>query len=302
MLSKVKLIVWGHIFNWFWRPRQVRKDIRTKYMVQHKLDLLKEFIPYVKSLHPLTPSGYEQEDLKIFSIWFQGEKNAPAIVKSCFRSIREFYGNKLEVLDDQTLWDKIELPEYIISKWKNKKIIPANFSDICRIELLYNYGGLWFDATDFLFDRVPDNILNSDFFMYVTGKKLLPRMFVQTCFMRMKKGDPLLGMWRQLIFEYWKRKDKSVDYFLAHMLLKLLVMHNDEARALFDKMPKICMDPTHILWLELANKPFDQVEFFKMKDAAFFQKCSYKKEKKFVYEIVPGSFADYTLNKMYKES
>lgn len=296
--SRLKLIVGGHVLNWFWRPRLQRKEVRTRYTVERKLFLLRKFIPFAESLQCRsevdTSIPFKQE--QIFTLWFQGLDKAPHVVKACVESMRRRYGERVVVLDNDSLGHFIQLPDYIIEKWKTGKIIPANFSDICRIELLTRYGGVWFDATDFLTGDIPERIIESDFFMYVTGKKLLPRMFVQTCFVRARKGDPLVRMWRDLVFEYWRTEEKAVDYFLVHMLFRLLVKHNAQARELFNKMPKIVMDPTHVLWLKLGNKPFNHAEYDEMVKNAFFQKCNYKSTRNPVPVIVEGSFADFVIN------
>lgn len=295
----LKFIWKGHITNWLWRNSLQRRITRNNAFGEYKMHYLKKYAEFASKISTPSPTkDYKGNvnDEKIFTLWFQGEENAPEIVKKCLASIREKYGDRFVVLTNETLSDYITLPEYIVKKWKEGKIVNANFSDIVRIELLYQHGGYWFDATDFLTGKIPETIEKTPFFMYVTSEIYFPHMFVQTCFMHGRKYDPLMGMWRTLVHEYWKREDMACEYFLVHMLLKLLVRENSEAKALFEKMPKLPMDPTHLLWSDFGNMPFNKDLYEEMCHEAFFQKCSYKHQKRGVNQIIPGSMADYVLN------
>lgn len=287
--------VWkGHISNWLWRDSRSRRLTRQKYYSEMKGGYFKKYHDFVANLHApdRIPEEFNPEEEKYFSLWFQGRDKAPDIVKKCFQSIERVYGDKLIILDEESMTRYIELPDYIMKKWKEGRIIPANFSDIVRIELLTRYGGYWFDATDLLISPIPDVIRDADFFMYVTSPELYTHMFVQTCFMRAKKGDPLIRMWRDLVFEYWRHENRSADYFLVHMLFKYLVTTNKDAKRLFEQMPKLYQDHIHYLWYDYGNLPYKEEYLGKMRENAFFQKCSYRKLKHTVSKILPGSTAD----------
>ena len=294
----LKFIWKGHITNWLWRDKLTRRICRNNAFGEYKMSYLQKYADYAKNIRPESTltTPVEDKEEKIFTLWFQGEENAPDIVKKCFKSIRETYGDRFVILTDKNLYDYIQLPDYIMKKWKEKKIVPANFSDLVRIELLYRHGGYWFDATDFLTSPIPEYIEKAPFFMFVCSNVFFPHMFVQTCFMRGKKDDPLMGMWRKLVHHYWKEEEMACEYFLVHMLLKLLVRENPTARALFDKMPKKTMDATHLLWNKIGNEPFNRKLYDEMCEAVFFQKCSYKPQRHGVKEIIPGSMADYVVN------
>ncbi|CBL21499.1 Capsular polysaccharide synthesis protein [Ruminococcus sp. SR1/5] len=67
-------------------------------------------------------------------------------------------------LNENNLFEYVKLPDKIVNMWKQKKITNANFSDLCRIALLADYGGLWIDATVFLTGKIDEKILQSDIF------------------------------------------------------------------------------------------------------------------------------------------
>lgn len=291
----------AHLANPLWKDSLTRRVTRQLAWADYKLSLFNKYIPFIKNLKiddKVIKESSESGDDRVFTLWNQGYRDAPLIVKKCLDNLKTRFGDKLTILDKDTVLKYIDLPEYILRKYKEKKIGQAHFSDICRIELLYKFGGYWFDATDFVTGEIPDFIKDSDFFMYISGDSFFVHMFVQNCFIRAKKGDILLALWRELVLEYWKTEDEALDYFTVQMLFRLLVTHNKIARKEFDKMTKIPMDCTHVLWHESGNQPFNQVKFEEMCRNAFFQKCSYKpqKKKRGVNEIIPGSMADYLIN------
>lgn len=287
----------GHVTNWLWRPREERRFVRLNHYGAMKMSYFDKYIPFVRSLRAedRIQSPYDFDDEKIYVLWFQNIENAPEIVQKCVKSICQKYPDKVIILNEETMYDYMKMPSFIIDKWKNKQIVPANYSDIVRISLLAENGGYWFDATDYLVSEIPGYIREADFFMFITSPRIYQHMFVQTCFMRAKKGDPLIRMWRDLVYEYWKREERSADYFLAHMLFKLLVTHNPEAKSLFEKMPKVYQDGIHELWFTFGNKPYSREEFKKMCDQEFFQKCSYRFLKNGVNKLEPGTIAHHLI-------
>lgn len=293
------VFIWkGHVTNWFWRPSLQRRIVRERVHMELLTRELKKLIPFIKKLKAPAPVDTAADE-KVFSLWLQGEENAPNLIKKCLDSVRRKYKDSYVLLDKNNLKDYIELPDFVIEKWKNGVLIPAHLSDIIRIELLWKYGGYWMDATNFMTGDFPDEIKKADFSMLLANGNIIPHMFVQNCFIRAKKGDPLLGMWREVVLEYWKHNGRPQYYYLVQTLFRMLVTYNPEAKALFEKMPKLSMDPAHVLWYEIGNQPFDEKRYQKMCEGAFFQKCTYKPLKPGygVNEIIPGSFADVVINK-----
>lgn len=289
----------GHITNPFWRPREERRKRRIEAFEERKQAILRPFIPFVEALgadYDDTTESKEGNDT-VFCLWFQGEENAPEIVRKCIANLRDRFGERLKFLTEENFRDYVTLPDYILDKWKRKKILPAHLSDIIRIELMLNYGGYWFDATDFVTGEVPEVIRNSDFFMMVTSKDCRESVMVQNCFIRGKKNNPLMRMWRDFTLEYWRREDTYIDYFLVHCLLKFLIEHNGRAKALFDEMPRIVQEHIHDLWYYDRDLPYDRETVDRIKANSFFHKCSYKSGNGAIITIKPGTIADYVINR-----
>ncbi len=180
-----KVALFGHIFNPFWRARVDRRRIRTDVTATVVTNYFKRYLKTVKGVPEVKVIKNDKND-KIWTIWLQGEENAPALVKACFRSVRKHCSQELVVLDEKTIFDYIELPDEIVQKYKDGKIAHAHFADICRVELLYRHGGYWLDATGFVTAPIPKWIQDQDFFVYLAGCKtvLFVRVKVRFCWRR----------------------------------------------------------------------------------------------------------------------
>lgn len=293
----LELIVEGHILNPLWVSHDERRKRRRDAIVKAKMKYLRLYKGYVEGITAITlPNDYSEEE-RMFTLWLQGEHNAPPLVKSCIRSMRKHVDIPLVVLDEKTLFDWITLPEHIMNKWRNGLITRTHFSDICRIELLYEHGGVWADSTDFFTSSIPKEIMNLDFFMFMAGSNIKlggTHAFIQSCFMRIKKGNPLLGMWRKLLFEYWEKENSLLDYFTLHFLFRFLVENNEEAADLFSRMPKISQDPTHVLFCELKDNAYSPQLYKRVTEKTFFQKTTYKDSSARIPK--KGSIAEFILS------
>jgi hypothetical protein len=254
----------------------------------------KRYLPAAAAVH--AREVVKNPDEKIFSLWFQGEDAAPPLVKSCYRSIRRHCPQEFLVLDDKTLWDYIDLPGFIMDKFKAGTLRRSHLADIARVELLYNHGGFWLDSTCFVVSEIPKFIVDSDFFVFLVGDnkignlKISPHSFMQNCFIRARKGAYLLDAWRAMMHAYWKDEKKTFDYFMHQLLFRTLVHNDPRAIDAFANMPHVNQDWTANLWRGHATEPFDQAKFIEMTSRAFFQKLAYRP--RYARRPIPGSVAD----------
>ncbi|MDR0449443.1 MAG: capsular polysaccharide synthesis protein [Rickettsiales bacterium] len=293
-----KLFMWAGIFlladilNPLWHSSKRRRARRLEVYGRAVSNYARRYLSAAAGLS-LAESIKDDANEKIYTIWLQGEDNAPDITKACFRSVRRHCSQELVVLDEKMLPNYIDLPGVIMDKRKNGGIGHPHFADIARVELLHNHGGFWTDATNFITGPIPRQIVDQDFFVYLAnGEKGAAYSFIQNCFIRGRRGAYLLEAWRAMIHEFWTHEDKRLDYFIHQLLFKTLVQNDPRAKEFFEKMPKLCQDPTHVLWHEYHDKPFDQATFDRIACDAFFHKLSRKTYKKPGARLMPGTFAD----------
>lgn len=282
----IRIGILGHVLNWPWRERYRRRQVRSKVLEREIPRYFKRYLPAAAAV-PLTPAIKNDEHENVFSFW--GFRAMPKLVESCTRSKERHLTQKLKMLDEKTLFDYVDLPGYLMDKYRRGKIAPAHFTDVARVELLHNHGGFWLDATAFVTAPIPKNIVDQDFFVYLAGSHVgSPYSFIQNCFIRSRQGAYLLEAWRAMILDFWKHEPSNFDYFMHQLLFKTLVENDPRGIEFFAKMPHIDQDPTHALWWGYHDKPFDKKLFDELTSGAFFQKLTYGQAQ----NPIPGSFAD----------
>ena len=292
LLYFVRVVFSGHVFNWPWRSRLERRRVRGRVIREAAFRYLRPYAAAACAVPEDTPARTEPR--RIFTLWLQGLEQAPPLVHACLDSVRRHTDAELVVLDGRTVFDWTALPEDIVRRWKDGKMRAAHFADICRVELLYRHGGLWMDATCFLDAPLPEWLWEADFFVYKGGDVLKGAYGgIQNCFIRGAKDAYLLKVWREAILAYWTAEDSAVDYFVHQLLFSQAVAGNPRAAELYAQMPSLVQDPTHVLWNDYADEPYDEALLHEICGKALFQKTNYKSAS--AASPVPGSFADHLL-------
>ncbi len=206
--------------------------------------------------------------------WLQGIDAAPVVVKQCYASIKKWlHGWNVVLITADNFADYATLPNFIIDKWKSGIIGNAHFSDILRLQLLIEHGGLWLDATTLLTDCIPDYVLQSDFFVFHNGWMDEEMINVANWFIFSKRNSNLLlTQSRDLLIEYWRKHDYAKNYFIFHMLFRMVTDANEH---LWNSVPYFNQIDNHLLMNEL-QKPFDNQRVEQIKALTPIHKLTYK--------------------------
>ncbi len=137
----------------------------------------------------------------IWMLWHQGWENAPELVKRCLRSWQYHNpGWTIRALDAETLPSWIDLSGFSAVPDRDITLHLQALSDIVRLGLLNEHGGVWADATTFcrrpLDDWLYDH-LDSGFFSFERGGGAIG------WFMAAAPGNPLVNTWRREAYAYW---------------------------------------------------------------------------------------------------
>ena len=205
----------------------------VRLSVQNKIvkKLRKKYRKTIESLRKTIDGEYDalphQRGDRIWFCWFQGLEHAPEIVKNCFASLQENIPQReIIVITEENFREYVDFPAYILEKYQKGIITRTHFSDLLRLQLLLRYGGTWVDATVFCSGRnIPDYMLNSDLFLFQNLKPGLDghAACISSWFITSCQNHKLLRLTRDLLFEYWKRKKYSVDYFIVHDMFQLAI-------------------------------------------------------------------------------
>lgn len=176
----------------------------------------------------------------IWFCWLQGEDKMPEIPKLCLNSLKK-YAHKYQiiVLTLDNYKKHVSLPDNIVNLFIKKKMCAAHFSDCMRVNLLYQKGGCWIDATMLLTAPIEDRIFTSNFF---TIKNSPSDKYLSKCkwagfFMASKKNNILMGCLSKMYELYWSQYDCIIDYLLMDYMIEWLYNNNSKIKEIIDKVP-----------------------------------------------------------------
>lgn len=215
----VKLVDWLllHILLRGKYARNSNQRMRTWYHYKHYGYLIDKYKDAV------IPKGKNEGPIWLF--WWQGEDTMPPIVKKCYNLAQAHApeGHPVILLTEDNFLRYADIPDYVIEKVQNKTITLTHFSDILRVSLLAQNGGLWMDATIYTAQNIPQRLFDQQFFSVRTPDD---GQWVSKClwtgfFMGGVKGHPLFLFMRELFFDYWKEHNELLDYFLIDLGIRM---------------------------------------------------------------------------------
>ena len=235
---------------------------------------------------------HEQSN-KVWICWFQGIEKAPELVRRCVQSIRDNMPDKdIVIITEENIAEYVQFPDYIWEKWKTGRITHTHMTDLLRLELLINHGGMWLDATVFCTDRnIPEFYFDSELFFYQSLKpgRDGKSSYISSWLMSAKTNNKVLMATRHLCYEYWKNHNELVDYFLLHDFLSIVLdYYPDDWKAI---IPRDNATP-HVLLLRLFEQ-YDERMWAAIKQQTPFHKLTYKFGQKDAEKI--GTFYDMLL-------
>ncbi len=229
-----------------------------------------------------------EDSNNIWICWWQGMENAPDVVKLCFEKVKKFAGSRKVILITKENYKQyVDIPNYIIEKVNKGVITITHLSDILRMNLLSEHGGIWLDATCFLTDNI-FNDLNLDFY---TIK--LPHNENEICvsdgrwcgfFMSGTKNNVLFDFAKEFFNEYWKNENSLIDYFLIDYTIAIAYDNIKYVKQMIDKVPE-----NNILihkLKEILNEEFDEKKYEELLKSNKIHKLAH--ERKYITNLPNG--------------
>ena len=147
-------------------------------------------------------NALQEEELpkKIYSLWFQGVENLPVLIERNFKQWRKLNPEyELIVLDETSC-----IPYLKHLQIDYRKISMQAKSDIIRLQILKNKGGIWVDASVFpikpLEEWIGVAMQKADFFAFEGNQVSLP---ISSWFLIAKPNSKILKFWNELVTAYW---------------------------------------------------------------------------------------------------
>lgn len=209
----------------------------------------------------------------VWVMWWQGEQQAPEIIKKCIASIRHYAGEGREVvvIDQQNYAQWISLPNYVIEKYQRGTLPVQYVSDLARLMLINQYGGVWIDATFLLVKQIPQEYFEKPFYTChtINGAKWTG-FFIGGC-----ASNAVIKPVCELLLEYWEKEDVLIDYFLTDCLIDLVYRNIEEAKSLIDSVPDNNLDV--LFFINHAAEPCNEYKYKKLLATNYAFKLTWKK-------------------------
>jgi Capsular polysaccharide synthesis protein/Polysaccharide pyruvyl transferase/Methyltransferase domain len=191
----------------------------------------------------------------VWTCWFQGRSNAPDVVKRCLSSWEQLNpGWDLRCLDATSINRYLSLDRYV--DLNAAQITAASLSDIVRMLVLHEYGGVWVDATVLCnqpLDEWLTGPLGTGFFAFANSVK---QRVLATWFIACKPGNALLTKWATHALGYWRGRARSNDYFWLHHQFAELCDTDPDARRAWEAVPRVSTVGPHTV-RERFYEPFE---------------------------------------------
>jgi hypothetical protein len=211
----------------------------------------------------------------IFILWLQGWENAQWINKQVAESWEiNNPGWNIHYIDFNNLKTYVNDIDYIYDITKN--ITPQAKSDIIRLSLLKNYGGVWADATMLcmqpLDNWVHEAVEPAELWMYHGDGGNMKATGPASWFIVSKKNGYMITRWKNLCDIYWNMRYSAHMYAWMDSLFKHLFVTDTMFNNLWNKVPylyceldgqshtlahhKISNNTPHIKQLFLEKPPY----------------------------------------------
>ena len=234
------------------------------YLFNHYIDILKNYnnIDYESTT-------FIKPESTIWVCWWDGQETMPSLVKACYNSIlKHANSHPVQLITKNNYQEFITIPDYILEKVNSGIISITHFSNILRANLLYEYGGIWIDATililrDIIFDKIsfftlkaPAKNSVSVTLVRFSGLSDFSKRFYNQYAPEISRwsGFLLAGIKNDLSFKYlldilyayWKDHNDQIDYLL------------------FDYMIALGYDNIKFMKNEIDNVPCNAIEKFEL--------------------------------------
>jgi hypothetical protein len=264
----------------------------------HKHKVIKQYIKrrYKKIINSFEGKTNEvdpsfADNYPVWVLRWDGEDSMPPIVKVCYQTLKKFSnGHQINLITKDNYKNYISLPDYIIKKINNKKLSLTHLSDIIRMCLLYEQGGLWLDSTVLLTKPLlplPEICSRLGFWSPRDDGEIIAECFgaknwiiregkwLSFC-LYSSKNNLLPEFVRALYFAYIKRYNVLIDYFIIDYFISIAYNTFPEIRKMIDSVPENNPKVHEIHHRLNPNSEYNKDLFDDICANTFFHKLNYK--------------------------
>lgn len=190
----------------------------------------------------------------------------------------------------------VNIPSYVIDKLKAGKMTLTHFSDILRMSLLDEYGGLWLDSTILVTEPLikhKDLVFGKYFTMKTSHTKdlnfphnrevigcnatyLAYGRWADFAHGSNIKHNPLFRFVREFLYQYWLDHDSLIDYFLIGFATEIAYDNIEYVHREMDAVP--LNNDSEGLFNNINNE-YSAYPFDKILKGVFLHKLDWREDK-----------------------
>lgn len=237
---------------------------------------------YIAPQHYKDPSNWNSipQNGPIWVLWWQGlEECKNPLVRACLDSIvRHANGREVILIDQNNYSSYASIDEEIVKKFEKNEITITSLSDIIRMALLSQKGGIWLDATVYLTEDIPSDISEYTFYSSQSYRKY-PEAHWTTYFIACGPNNPFCRLMYQAFVQLYKDVTYNPEYFMIDVLLMAAYQHYPNVRKNIDVVP--VNNPERFLLGDQLNNPRSTLN---LPPNEYINKLTYKRKYKTIVD------------------
>ena len=240
--------------------RSVRDSLyRREHAIKRKI-LATELGPHLESLMQRVPLAAPSAMNKtIWVFWWQGNHNEIPLVSMCLKSLEREKREDVElvILTKDNLDQYCSIPPIFREKVDDGIITITHFSDIVRMALLAQRGGVWLDATVYAVSDFSYIFASNLWSMRkpIDTHQYIPMGRWSAYAIASGQGHPVAVMMLAVFEVYWTQHECMIDYFLVDYCLDFLYERVPQIRASIDAIEP--NNPQALAMQAHLSQPFD---------------------------------------------
>lgn len=242
----------------------------TGFLYEENKDILEN---YNTKSHTMTS---KIGNSRVWIFWWQGIEAAPDIVKICVNSIRQNIGcRELVILDKNNYKKYTNLDSYYEHMLEVGNISTTQFSDLLRLNLLFNQGGIWLDSTYLMTGNLPEYVSDLHFFTIRHGMcKEYPMskgLWTSSALGVAAHADEI-KLFMDIYDNYFQKHKTLVDYLLTDYIFAVCCDHCEQVKKMFCRVPVNNIKVNELL--KVMNVPYSEALIRTVTDKTVMNKCN----------------------------